>query len=71
MINLLRRMGRYITAALTGKFNEVADPKVQLEQAIQEAQDQHRRTLGAETIRVGKLGRHLSSGHRTGDETAQ
>ena len=36
-------MGRYITAALTGKFNEVADPKVQLEQAIMEAQDQHRR----------------------------
>src|SRR3954468_22772150 len=43
MIKLLRRMGRYITAALTGKFNEVADPKVQLEQAITEAQDQHRR----------------------------
>src|SRR3954464_4586229 len=43
MIKLLRRMGRYITAALTGKFNEVADPKVQLEQAIAEAQDQHRR----------------------------
>src|SRR6202030_796582 len=40
---LLRRMGRYITAALTGKFNEVADPKVQLEQAIGEAQEQHRR----------------------------
>jgi phage shock protein A len=43
MIKLLRRMGRYITAALTGKFNEVADPKVQLEQAIIEAQDQHRK----------------------------
>ena len=43
MIKLLRRMGRYITAALTGKFNEVADPKVQLEQAIMEAQEQHRR----------------------------
>jgi phage shock protein A len=43
MIKLLRRIGRYITAALTGKFNEVADPKVQLEQAIMEAQDQHRR----------------------------
>src|SRR4051794_6056 len=43
MIKLLRRMGRYITAALTGKFNEVADPKIQLEQAITEAQDQHRR----------------------------
>ena len=43
MFDLLRRLGRYITAALTGKFNEVADPKVQLEQAIQEAQEQHRR----------------------------
>jgi phage shock protein A len=43
MIKLLRRVGRYITAALTGKFDEVADPKIQLEQAIQEAQDQHRR----------------------------
>ena len=32
-----------MTAALTGKFNEIADPKVQLEQAITEAQDQHRR----------------------------
>ena len=43
MIKLLRKIGRYITAALTGKFNEVADPKVQLEQAILEAQEQHRR----------------------------
>ena len=43
MFKLLRRIGAYITAALTGKFNEVADPKVQLEQAITEAQDQHRR----------------------------
>ena len=43
MIKLLRRVGRYITAALTGKFDEVADPKIQLEQAIGEAQDQHRR----------------------------
>ena len=43
MIKLLRRIGRYMTAALTGKFNEEADPKVQLEQAITEAQEQHRR----------------------------
>ena len=43
MIKLLKRMWRYITAALTGKFNEAADPKVQLEQAIMEAQDQHRK----------------------------
>src|SRR3954449_1626029 len=43
MIKLFRRAWRYMTAALTGKFNEVADPKVQLEQALQEAQDQDRR----------------------------
>ena len=43
MLKLLRRTWRYITAALTGKFNDVADPKVQLEQAIIESQEQHRR----------------------------
>ena len=43
MFKLLRRTWRYLTAALTGKFNEAADPKVQLEQAIIEAQEQHRR----------------------------
>ncbi|CAA9264832.1 MAG: hypothetical protein AVDCRST_MAG50-3076 [uncultured Acidimicrobiales bacterium] len=43
MFRLFKRLGAYITAALTGKFNEVADPKIQLEQAIIEAQDQHRR----------------------------
>ncbi len=43
MLKLLRKISRYITAALTGKFNELADPKVQLEQALLEAQDQHRR----------------------------
>ncbi|MDQ6727182.1 MAG: PspA/IM30 family protein [Actinomycetota bacterium] len=45
MFKLLSRGWRYLTAALTGKFNEVADPKVQLEQAITEAQDQHRRLI--------------------------
>jgi phage shock protein A len=43
MLKLLRRFSRYVTALLTGKFNEMADPKVQLEQALIEAQDQHRR----------------------------
>ena len=42
MLKLLRRVARYITAALTGRFNEMADPKIQLEQAITEAQEQHR-----------------------------
>src|SRR5205823_3653998 len=45
MIKLIRRAWRYMTAALTGKFNEAADPKVQLEQAILEAQEQHRRLM--------------------------
>jgi phage shock protein A len=43
MLKLARRFWKYITAKLTGTFNERADPKVQLEQAIAEAQDQHRR----------------------------
>src|SRR5438045_4103749 len=45
MFKLIRRWWRYTTARLTGKFNESADPKVQLEQAIAEAQDQHRRLV--------------------------
>jgi phage shock protein A len=43
MLKLLKRSWRYMTAALTGKFNETADPKVQLEQAIADSQGQHRR----------------------------
>jgi phage shock protein A len=42
MGSLLTRAWRYLVAALTGRFEEAADPKVQIEQAIQEAQDQHR-----------------------------
>ncbi|MGI9032189.1 MAG: PspA/IM30 family protein, partial [Acidimicrobiales bacterium] len=45
MGNLIKRAWRYMTAALTGRFNEAADPKVQLEQAIAEANDQHRRLV--------------------------
>ena len=41
--NLFVRMWKYMTAALTGRFDEMADPKVQLEQAITEAQDNHRK----------------------------
>jgi phage shock protein A len=43
MFKLARRWWRYLTAKLTGSFNERADPKVQLEQAIGEAQEQHLR----------------------------
>jgi len=42
MGNLFTRVWRYLVAALTGRFEEAADPKVQIEQAIAEAQEQHR-----------------------------
>jgi phage shock protein A len=43
MLKLARKWWKYLTAKLTGSFNERADPKVQLEQAIMEAQAQHKR----------------------------
>ncbi len=43
MIKFFKRLWNYLTAGANQKFNEKADPKVQLEQAITEAQDQHRR----------------------------
>jgi phage shock protein A len=43
MLRALRRFWKYLGAKLSSSFNERADPKVQLEQAILEAQDQHRR----------------------------
>lgn len=45
MFKLMRRWWRYLTAKLSGDFNERADPKVQLEQAIMDAQEQHRRLM--------------------------
>jgi phage shock protein A len=43
MFKVIRKWWKYMTAKLSGKFEESADPKVQLEQAIGEAQEQHRR----------------------------
>ena len=43
MFKLARKWWKYLTAKLTGSFDERADPKVQLEQAIAEAQSQHQR----------------------------
>jgi phage shock protein A len=45
MWRYLRRRWRYLGAKLTGRFEETADPKVQLEQAITDAQEQHRRLV--------------------------
>ncbi|MEM9041743.1 MAG: PspA/IM30 family protein [Actinomycetota bacterium] len=43
MWSLIKKRWNYLVAKLTGRFNENADPKVQLEQAITEARSQHKR----------------------------
>ena len=43
MFKYLKKRWSYLVARLTGNFEANADPKVQLEQAITEAKDQHRR----------------------------
>lgn len=43
MIKLFRRVSSYLATALTSKFDEKSDPKIQLQQAMSDAQDQHRR----------------------------
>lgn len=43
MFKALKKWWKYLGAKLGVAFDEKADPKVQLEQAIAEAQDQHRR----------------------------
>ena len=43
MFKALRRWWKYLVAKVSGKLEESADPKVQLEQAIQEAHEQHRK----------------------------
>ena len=39
MFKTLRRFWKYLGAKVSSVFNEKADPKIQLEQAILEAQD--------------------------------
>lgn len=41
MFTLLKRTWRYATAALSGRLERLADPKVQIEQAIEEGKRQH------------------------------
>jgi len=43
MLKLFRRMWKYLVASGGSSFNEHADPKIQLEQAISEAHEQHKR----------------------------
>lgn len=45
LIDVLRKRWRYFTAKADSRFEANADPKIQLEQAIADAQDQHRRLV--------------------------
>jgi phage shock protein A len=45
MIDVIKKRWRYFTAKTDIRFEESADPKIQLEQAIADAQDQHRRLV--------------------------
>jgi phage shock protein A len=45
MFKALKRWWKYMTAKVSGSLDERADPKVQIQQAITEAQDQHRRLI--------------------------
>src|ERR1700737_4622862 len=49
MFKALQRWWRYLAAKLGVKHDESADPKVQLEQAIREARQQHQRLLDQAT----------------------
>lgn len=43
MFSVFNKWWKYLTAKLNKGFNDKADPAIQLEQALREAQDQHRR----------------------------
>ena len=43
MFKVFSKWWKYLTAKLSGSFEAKADPKIQLEQAIMEAQQQHKR----------------------------
>jgi phage shock protein A len=45
MMDVIRKRWRYFTAKTDSRFEANADPKIQLEQAIHDAQDQHRRLV--------------------------
>jgi len=45
MWKVMKRRWKYLVAKVSGRFEETADPKVQLEQAMAEAQEQHRRLV--------------------------
>jgi phage shock protein A len=54
MANVVRKMYRYLSASANRKIDEKADPRVQIEQAIDEAQKQHRALVQNAAAVVGR-----------------
>ncbi len=78
MFASLRRRFRYYNAKLDSDFETRADPKIQLEQAITEAQEQHRRLVEQAANVVGnqkqtemQLNRAMGELERVGTSTRQ
>jgi phage shock protein A len=53
MANVVRRVYRYMSASANRKFDEKADPRVQIDQAIEEARSQHDALVGQAALVVG------------------
>jgi phage shock protein A len=68
MWKVLKRQWKYLTAKLSGNLEERADPKVQLEQAIGEAQEQHRRLVEQAANVIARQKQTELRLHRTMDE---
>ncbi|GAA3121919.1 PspA/IM30 family protein [Streptosporangium carneum] len=71
MFKVVRRAWRYLVFALSGRLDELSDPRVQIEQAVQEAKERHRRltqqaasVLGNEHELELKLTRSLEEAER-------
>ena len=71
MMDVLRKRWRYFTAKTDSKFEASADPKIQLEQAIADAQDQHRRLVEQAANVVANQKQHQPQTSPTGEKRTE
>ena len=78
MFHLLIRVWHYSAAVLTNVFNERADPRIQIEQAIEEARQMHLRLVTQAAVVIGgrrelelKIARGTTEARRLDAMTAQ
>jgi len=68
MMDVLRKRWKYFTAKTDSRFEANADPKVQLEQAITDAQEQHQRLIEQAANVVANQKQHELQLNRTMEE---